>query len=59
MFYDELQQYLDKNLKIYTDASNYDRISYLALTDSHKMYEASKSIRDNKRRTGKDRYGDK
>ena len=45
MYEAELKEYVGKSLKIYTDAKNNDRISYLALTDSHKMYEASRSIR--------------
>ena len=45
MFHDELQSYLEKNLKIYTDPQNHDRITYLALTDSHKIFAANKAIR--------------
>ena len=45
MFEEELKAYLENNLKIYTDASNYDRIMYLALTDSHKMFAANKTAR--------------
>ena len=48
MFEDELRTYLQDNLKIYTDANDNDRIAYLALTDSHKFFAASKNIRKSK-----------
>jgi len=46
MFEAELKEYVSKSLKIYTDANKNDRISYISLTDSHKIYEASRSIRE-------------
>ena len=51
MFEDELKNYLQNNLKIYTDADNNDRIMYLALTDSHKIFAANKAVRKNKQNT--------
>ena len=51
MFEDELRNYLQNNLKIYTDADNSDRIMYLALTDSHKIFAANKAVRKSKQNT--------
>ena len=51
MFEDELKNYLQNNLKIYTDAEDNDRIMYLALTDSHKIFAANKAVRKNKQNT--------
>ena len=51
MFEDELKNYLENNLKIYTDADNNDRIMYLALTDSHKIFAANKAVRRSKQNT--------
>jgi hypothetical protein len=48
MFEDELKNYLENNLKIYTDADNNDRIMYLALTDSHKIFAANRAVRRSK-----------
>ena len=40
-------------MKIYTDPKNHDRITYLALTDSHKIYEASRDIRRHRSSAGR------
>ena len=44
MFYDELQGYLTKNLKIYLNDKN--RISYLALTDNENVFAAKSKTRN-------------